>query len=253
MKLTGFFTLAEREISRFLRVWQQTLIPPIITSFLFILIFGFSLGSKIKMVGNVPYIEFILPGLLMMGVIMSSYSNTSSSLYISKFQGQFQEYLVSPLSYWQIIFAITAAGVLRGLLVGVGILGVGIFFANVTIHNIFILLYFVLLVSLLFSFAGIATGLWANNFDQMSVFATFIITPLTYLGGIFYSIQMLPSFWGTIAKFNPILYMVDGFRYGFIGVSDVPLWSSMLLVLVLTALFFVLCVYLLKKGYKVRT
>lgn len=253
MKLTGFFTLTEREVSRFLRVWQQTIIPPMITSILFILIFGYSLGSKISAVAGVSYIGFIIPGLLMMGVIMSAYSNTSSSLYISKFQGQVQEYLVAPLSYWQIIFALTIAGVLRALLVGAGILVVSLLFTSITIHSYAVLLYFIFAVSLLFSFAGIATALWATNFDQMSVFATFLITPLTYLGGVFYSVSMLPSFWGTVARLNPILYMVDGFRYGFIGVTDVPLWHSVVLVLVLSLLFFLLCVWMFKKGYKLRT
>ena len=253
MKLTGFFTLTEREVSRFLRVWQQTIIPPMITSILFILIFGYSLGSRISAVAGVSYIGFIIPGLLMMGVIMSAYSNTSSSLYISKFQGQVQEYLVAPLSYWQIIFALTIAGVLRAILVGVGILAVSLLFTSLTVHSYAMLLFFIVMVSLLFSFAGIATALWAGNFDQMSVFATFLITPLTYLGGVFYSISMLPPFWGTVARFNPILYMVDGFRYGFIGITDVPLWHSVLLVLLLTVSFFVLCVWMFKKGYKLRT
>src|SRR3989344_2219528 len=242
MSLTGFWTLTEREVSRFLRIWQQTIIPPMITSVLFILIFGYSLGSRISGVQGVPYLQFILPGLLMMGVIMSAYSNTSFSLYIAKFQGNVQELMVSPMSYWEIIFAITIGGVLRAFLVGIGILVVGILFAHVTIHSIFILLFFILMVSLLFSFAGIATALWGNNFDQMNVFATFLITPLTYLGGVFYSITMLPPFWATLARFNPILYMVDGFRYGFIGVVDVPLWHSILLLVILTLFFFFLCV-----------
>ncbi len=253
MNLIGFITLAERECWRFLRVWQQTIIPPIITSLLFILIFGYSLGSRITEVGGVSYLEFIVPGLLMMGVIMSAYMNTASSLYISKFQGSVQELLVAPLSYWEIIFALTIAGVLRGVLVGASILMVSLLFTSISVHSILILLYFVIMVSLLFSFAGIATGLWANNFDQMNVFSTFIITPLTYLGGVFHSIAMLPTFWQSVAKFNPIFYMVDGFRYGFLGKSDVSLWVSMLLVLALTIFFLVLCVYLFRKGYKLRT
>lgn len=251
--MTGLWTLTEREVSRFLRVWSQTIIPPMITSILFILIFGYSLGSKITQVAGVSYLEFILPGLLMMGVIMSAYANTSSSLFISKFQGNVQEFLVAPLSYWQIIAALTLAGVLRGLLVGLGILTVGLLFAHITLFNISILIYFLLMVSLLFSFAGIATALWATNFDRMTVFATFLITPLTYLGGVFYSIKMLPPLWQTVARFNPVLYMVDGFRYAFIGVADIPVWESALLVLVLTLFFFILCVEMFRKGYKLRT
>lgn len=253
MNLIGFTTLTERECRRFLRIWQQTIIPPVITSLLFILIFGYSFGPQIRGVSGVSYLEFIIPGLLMMGVIMSAYMNTASSLYISKFQGSVQEILTAPLSYWEIIFALTIAAVLRSVLVGISILMVSLLFTSISVQNVLVFVYFILMVSLLFSFAGIVTGLWANNFDQMNVFATFVITPLTYLGGVFYSIAMLPSIWQNIAKSNPILYMVDGFRYGFLGRSDIPLWISMLLVLGLVLFFFVLCVYLLKKGYKVRT
>lgn len=253
MNFTGLLTLTERECRRFLRVWQQTIIPPIITSLLFILIFGYSLGSRITDISGISYLEFIIPGLLMMGVIMSAYMNTASSLYISKFQGSVQELLVAPLSYWEIIASLTAAGILRGILVGSSILVVSLLFTNIHIYSVFVLMYFMIMVSLLFSFAGIATGLWANNFDQMNIFSTFVITPLTYLGGVFYSIHMLPLVWQHIAKFNPILYMVDGFRYGFLGTSDIPLWISMLLVLVLAVIFLVWCIYLFKKGYKLRT
>ncbi|PIN87485.1 ABC transporter permease [Candidatus Woesearchaeota archaeon CG10_big_fil_rev_8_21_14_0_10_32_24] len=250
--LTGMWTLAQREISRFLRVWQQTIIPPIITSTLFILIFGYSLGSRIKMVGGIGYLEFIIPGLLMMGVIMSAYMNTSSSLFISKFQKNIQEVLVSPLAYWQVIAALTLAAVLRALLVGIGILIVSFLFANLVVGNIFILLYFIIMVSIIFAFAGIATALWATSFDKMNVFATFLITPLTYLGGVFFSVQMLPPMWQNFAKFNPILYMVDGFRYGFIGTSDVNIWYSVILVFLLVVGFGALCVHLFKIGYKLR-
>ena len=253
MNLTGFMTMTEREVRRFLRVWQQTLIPPVITSVLFILIFGYSLGSRISAVGGVSYLEFIIPGLVMMGMIISAYSNSSSSLYLSKFHGNIQEYLVAPVSYWQIILALTIAAVLRAMLVGISILAVSYWFVPFSLHHLPVLLYFMLLTSLLFAFAGIATGLWASNWDQVNVFSTFIITPLTYLGGVFYSISSLPLFWSTVAKFNPILYMVDGFRYGLIGVADVSLLFSMVLVFILALFFFLLCVQWFRKGYKLRT
>jgi ABC-2 type transport system permease protein len=246
-------TIIRKEVVRFLRIWSQSLIPPILTSTLFILIFGYSLGSRISEVGGVSYLEFILPGLLMMGVIMSAYAASSFSLFIQKFHGSIQELLVAPIAYWQIITGLTISAMIRSLIVGLGILGVSLFFTSVSIHNIFILISFILLVSMLFSFAGIATALWANNFDQMSVFSTFLITPLTYLGGVFYSINMLPPFWANVAKFNPILYMVDGFRYGFIGVSDIPVLYSFSLVLGLTVIFFAICVYMFKTGYNLRT
>lgn len=236
-----------------MRIWTQSLIPPILTSTLFILIFGYSLGSQITAVAGVSYLEYIIPGLMMMGVIMSSYAGTSFSLFIQKFHGSIQELLVAPISYWQIIAGLTIAAVIRGLLVGLGILLISMIFTSITVSHIFFLLFFIIMVALLFSFAGIVTALWANNFDQMNIFSTFIITPLTYLGGVFYSIKMLPSFWGNVAKFNPILYMVDGFRYGFIGVTDVPLFHSVIVVLVLTVGFFLLCVHLFRTGYKLRT
>ncbi len=245
--------LTQREIKRFLRIWTQSLIPPVLTSSLFILIFGFSLGSRISEVSGVSYLEFILPGLLMMGVIMIAYAATSFSLFIQKFHGSVQEILVAPISYWQIIMSLTISGIARSMLVGLGILMVSLLFTSITIYNIFILFSFILLVSMLFSFAGIITALWAENFDQMSIFSTFLITPLTYLGGVFYSIEMLPPFWANLAKFNPILYMVDGFRYGFIGVSDIPVLYSFLVVSFLTLTFFVICVQMFRSGYKLRT
>ena len=244
--------ITRREISRILRIWSQTIIPPIITSALFILIFGYSLGSRITEVAGVSYLEFIIPGLLMMAVIMSSYANTSTSLFIAKWHKMVQEWLVAPISYWQIIISLTLAGVFRAVLIGAGVLLVSLIFTTITIHSYFLFLYFILMSSLLFSFAGIITGLWATNFDKMNVFSTFLITPLTYLGGVFYSINMLPSFWANVAKFNPILYMVDGFRYAFIGVSDVPLIYSILLVLFLTLGFFIWSIYLFRIGYRLR-
>lgn len=245
-------TIVRREIGRFLRIWTQTIIPPILTSILFILIFGFSLGSRISEIHGVSYLQFIIPGLLMMGVIMSAYS-TAFSLYLQRFQGSIQELLVAPISYWHMILGITLGGVLRALLVGAGILIVSLIFGAVTIQHFFVVLLFIILVSMLFAFAGIVTALWANDFDQLNIFSTFLITPLTYLGGVFYSVDMLPAFWRSLAHFNPILYMVDGFRFGFLGHSDIPLLYSLGIVVALTIFFFVLCVQMFRRGYKLRT
>lgn len=246
-------TLTIRDIKRFLRIWTQSLIPPMLTSILFILIFGYSLGSRISEIEGVSYLNFILPGLLIMGVIMSAYMASSFALFIQKFQRSIEELLVAPIAYWQIIAGTTIAAMLRSFIVGLGILVVSLLLTTITIHNIWILLTFIILVSMLFSFAGIATALWANNFDQMNIFSTFLITPLTYLGGVFYSINMLPPFWAAAARFNPILYMIDGFRYGFIGVSDIPVIYSLAVVFSLTLIFFVMCVWMFKTGYKLRT
>ena len=251
--LIPLFTLILCDTKRFLRVWSQSLIPPMLTSVLFILIFGYSLGARISEVEGVSYLNYILPGLLMMGVIMSAYMASSFTLFLKKFQNSIQELLVAPIAYWQIIAGTTIAAILRAFLVGLGILLVSILFTSIHIYNVWLLLLFMILVCMLFAFAGIATALWAKNFGQMSIFSTFLITPLTYLGGVFYSIKMLPPFWAAAARFNPILYMIDGFRYGFLGISDVPVIYSFAVVLSLTIIFFVLCVWMFKTGYKLRT
>jgi len=251
--MISFLSFTNREVSRLLRVWKQTIVPPIITSLLYILIFGYSLGSKITSIGGVSYLEYIFPGLIMMGVISSSYSNTSSSLYISKFQGNIQEVLVAPMSYMSIIIALATGSLVRSTLVAIGTLIIGSLFAGLSIVNIAVIIYFLVASILLFAFAGILTGLWAESFDQMSVFATFVVTPLTYLGGVFYSIDMLPPFFRTISLLNPIYYIVDGFRYGFFGTTTSPLWISALVVFILTVFFFGTCVVLFKRGYRIRT
>ena len=170
-----------------------------------------------------------------------------------KFDGSIQELLLAPITYWQIIIGQTVAALLRSLLVGAGILLISLAFTNIQVHSVLFLILFVVLTAALFSFAGIATALWAENFDKMNIFSVFLITPLTYLGGVFYSISMLPPLWQSVAKFNPILYMVDGFRYGLIGVHDMPLNQSLIIVISLTLLFFVICVRMFKTGYNIRS
>ena len=250
---TAFWSLADREVRRLLRVWKQTLVPPIITSLLYILIFGYSLGSRITEIGGVSYLSFIFPGLIIMGVISASYANSSASLYISKFAGNIQELLVAPISYMSIIGAICLSCLVRGVIVALGTIFIGSFFAGLTISNIFVIVTVMVLTSLLFGLAGIVTALWAQSFDQMNVFAVFVVTPLTYLGGVFYSIDMLPSFWKTVSLFNPIYYIVDAFRYGFLGISYSPVWISLLVLLGLTTLFFFWATYLFRIGYNVRS
>ncbi len=247
------WTLVRRETVRVLRIWTQSIIPPILTSSLFIVIFGAAIGSHVPTVGGVSYLSFIVPGLLMMGIIMSSYAATSFSLFIQKFHGSIQELLVSPISYWQIIWGLTMGAVVRALLVAIGIVVVSAILTPMSVAHVGALIFFALMTTLLFAFAGIVTALWANNFDQMNVFLTFVITPLTYLGGIFYSIGSLPEPWRTVASFNPIVYIIDGFRYGFLGTSDISIWYSVLIVSVLTVGFFLLSVHLFRKGYKIRS
>ncbi len=249
----GFFTLVRREIQRFSRLWSQTLIPPLITALLYMLIFGYSIGSRISSVQGFSYLQFIIPGLIMMSIITNSYANASTSLYIAKFQGNIQELLVSPLSYLELVCAFLLGGITRGLIVGLGVFIVSIVFSSVPLMHIFIILIFAILVSFIFACAGLLTGIWAKNFDQMSVFQTFIITPAIYLGGVFYSLHMLPSFWQHVSRFNPLFYMIDGFRYGFLGVSDGSVLLSFIILVVLAIVSFTLCVHLFRKGYQLRT
>ncbi len=253
MSLVPFKTLLRREVHRFLKLFSQTIIPPAITALLFILIFGYSIGSRITSIDGVSYMEYIIPGLLMMGVITSAYAHTSTSLFLMKFQGNIQEILITPMSYMEVVLAMNLGGIVRGLIVGSMILIIALLFSPITILHAFYLLFFVLLVSLIFSCAGFLTALWAENFDQLNIFITFLITPLIYLGGVFYSINMLPPFWSNVSHFNPVLYMVNGVRYGFIGLTDVPLASAVSLVVALAAVSFGLSVYLFKKGYSLKS
>jgi len=223
-----------------------------LTSSLFILIFGYSLGSRISTVSGVSYLEFILPGLVMMGVIMSAHTGTASTLFIQKWHNSIQELLVAPINYWEVIMGITIAALIRALIVGIGITAISLIFTQVQIFNYLILFYFIIFTALFFAFTGIITALWATDFDQMSMFGTFLITPLTYLGGVFYSIDMLPQFWQSVAKFNPVLYLVDGFRYGFLGISDINVITSAIILFGLTAIGFGISIYLLRIGYKIR-
>jgi len=251
--LLGFSFLLWRETHRFIRLANQTLVPPLLTVVLYLLIFGYSLGSRIANVGEVSYTHFIIPGLIMMSVITSAYSNSSSSLYISRFQGNIQELLVSSLSSLEIVGAIVLGGVLRGLCVGVLVAGTAMLMANVPLLHVGVALYFITLVAFIFSCAGFLSGLWADDFDRLSLFQTYILIPLTYLGGVFFSIDMLPGFWRKVAMVNPILYFVNGLRYGFLGVTDVDVALSAAAVLVVSAGTFYACYALFKSGYNIKT
>jgi len=249
----GFFFLLWREIHRFLRLANQTLVPPLLTVVLYILIFGYSLGSRISSVGNVSYMHFIIPGLVMMSVITSAYANTSTSLYLARFQRNIDELLVSPLSNLQIVGAIVLGGVLRGLCVGILVAGTATLMSGIPLRNPAVTLYFVVLVALVFSCAGFISALWADDFDRLSFGQTYILTPLTYLGGVFFSIDMLPGIWRHVAAVNPILYFVNGLRFGFLGISDVNVVLSATAVLALGAALFYVCYALFKSGYNIKT
>lgn len=252
-QLIGFFTLVEREVSRIFRVWRQTLVPPIITASLYILIFGYSLGDRIDMGVGISYLAFIFPGLVLMGVMTSAYSNSSFSLFITKFHKNIQELLASPLSSLGINLAYAAGSLVRASCVGIGTYLVGFFLAGITLHNIPLAIYILIITSIVFAQAGFLTAMWAEDFDQVNVFTVFLITPLIYLGGVFYSINLLPPFWKTLSAFNPIFYLVDAFRYAFIGTSDAPVLLSVAIATGIAIALTVVNVYLFKKGYKIRS
>lgn len=248
----GFRTLLRREVFRFVGLINQTVIPTIISALLYILIFGYSLGSRIREIDGFPYVYYILPGLAMMGVITSAYANTSTSIYIARLERYIEDILVSPLSYLETALAFVLGGVARGLLAGGLILGTFLVVGRVELYNIFYIVSFMLVVSLIFSCLGIIAALWADKMDHLMVFTNYFIHPLIFLGGVFYSIHMLPEFWEYVSLFNPILYMVSGLRYGVLGVSDVSPVLSLGLILLLGAITFWLTVFLFKIGYKLR-
>ncbi|MBX9808855.1 ABC transporter permease [Candidatus Gracilibacteria bacterium] len=250
---TAYMTIVRKEVSRFLRVWKQTIVPPVITTTLYYVIFGQFIGSRIGEVGGFSYMEFIVPGLVMMSVIMNSFSHVVSSFYMAKFQKTIEEILVSPTPYWVIIFGFITGGVIRGMVTGGIVLAVALFFTHVSFAHIGLTLLFAFLTSLLFALVGLLNGLIADSFDSTSVVPNFVLTPLTYLGGVFYSISMLPPIWQTISHANPILYMIDGFRYGMHGTSDIAPWISFVVLVGFCTVFFSIIWYMFSKGKGIRT
>lgn len=252
-KYTAFKTIVIREILRFSRIWIQTILPPMITMALYFIIFGNLIGSQIGDMSGYKYIDYIVPGLILMSIITNSYANVVSSFFGSKFQKNIEEMLVSPIPNYLILTGFVAGGVARGLIVGVAVTIVSLFFSNVHIYNFWIVISTALITSILFSLAGFINGVFAKTFDDISIVPTFVLTPLTYLGGIFYTISMLPEFWQNVSLMNPILYMVNAFRYGFLGVSDINLVTSYVITSGFVIVMFFGCVMLLNKGYGVRS
>ncbi len=249
----SFSTIVRKEIGRFLRIWTQTLLPPVINQSLYFVIFGAFIGSQIRNIEGIQYMAFIVPGLIMMAVINSSFSNVVSSFFGSKFQRNIEELMVSPTPNWVIISGYTMGGVVRGILVGAIVYLISAFFTHPVVYNIFIVALFVFLTAVVFSLGGLINAIFATKFDDISIFPTFVLTPLTYFGGVFYSIKDLPPFWQVLTRFNPILYMVDGFRYGFFGISDVDVRFSIFMLIAFTVLFAGICWYLLKKGIGLKS
>ena len=246
-------TIVVKEIRRFMRIWIQTILPPAITMSLYFIIMGKFIGSQINDIQGYSYIEFIAPGLIMMSIITNSYANSVSSFYSSKFQRHIEEMLVSPMPNYIIIIGFMLGGVARGIIVGIAVTIVALFFTDLEIYNIGLVLITVLLTSALFSLAGIINGVFANSFDDISIIPTFVLTPLTYLGGVFFSINMLSEFWQTVSLANPILYMVNSFRLSILGITDISLQSAMTVMISFFIVLFFVCLYLLNKGIGIRT
>ena len=248
----AYVTIVRKEISRFMRIWQQTLLPPVITTSLYFVIFGSLIGPRIGTMEGFRYMEFIVPGLILMSVITNAYANVSSSFFGSKFQRSIEELQVSPTPNSVILLGYITGGVVRGLLVGLVVTLVSVYFSELSIHNLFVMISVVLLTAILFSLGGFVNGLFAQKFDDVSIVPTFILTPLTYLGGIFYTIKLLPEFWQLVSYGNPILYMIDAFRYGFLGVFNINLVYSYGMILSFIAMLFYINLRLLNSGYGIR-
>ncbi|WP_063374864.1 ABC transporter permease [Pseudoalteromonas luteoviolacea] len=241
-----------KECIRFLRIWVQTLVPPAITMTLYFIIFGSLIGSRIGEMGGFGYMEFIVPGLIMMSVITNSYSNVASSFYSTKFQKSIEELLVAPVPNYVIVLGYMGGGMARGMLVGLIVSIVSLFFVDIQIHNIAVIVATVVLTSAVFALGGLINAVYANSFDDISIIPTFVLTPLTYLGGVFYSIQLLPEFWQGVSQINPIIYMVNAFRYGFLGVSDVDIYVAFTVLIGFISVLFTIALTLIKRGVGLR-
>ncbi len=248
----GFQTIIIREFSRIVRIWGQTIVPPAVTATLYFIIFGSLIGRRVGQVGGYDYMQFIAPGLIMMTVIQNSYGNVVSSFFGAKFGKHVEELLVSPLPNWLILSGYVGGGILRGVLVGSVVTVVSLFFTRLAITHVFAIISAVFLTSTVFALGGFINALFAKNFDQISWFPTFVLTPLTYLGGVFYSITMLPAWAHFISHANPILYMVSTFRYGFLGTSDVDLRLAYAIMVAAAVLMFAVAVTLLNRGTGIR-
>lgn len=250
--LVAFTTIVVKEVRRFFRIWPQTLVPPAITIGLYYVIFGSLIGSRIGPMGGFDYMKFVVPGLIMMSVITNSYANVVSSFFGAKFQHSIEELLVSPTPEWIILLGYTIGGVARGLCVGVIVTMLSLAFTRLDVSHPLLTIFVVGLTSMLFSMAGLVNAVYANSFDDISIVPTFVLTPLTYLGGVFYSIDLLPPFWRALSQANPILHMVNAFRYGMLGVSDVDVVFALGMIVLFIVVLWSYSLYLLKSGKRLR-
>lgn len=250
-KWTAFYTMIRKDVVRMFRIWVQTFLPSVITSVLYFLVFGTVLGSRVGEMHGVPYMTFVVAGLVMLAIVTTSYANTSFTFFTSKFFARsIDELLVSPMPPWLMIAGFVGGGVVRGTIVGALVLIVSLFFTNLhlPIASVFIILFFAILTAFVFSLAGLVNGIYAKSIDGINIVPTFVLTPLVYLGGIFYSVESLPTWWQTITYLNPLFYLVNGFRYGFLGITDVPMYVAVLMLIGMIVLLVGINWYLIKKG-----
>src|SRR5450631_1450051 len=248
----GFTTIIIREFNRIVRIWGQTIVPPVVTATLYFVIFGSLIGRRVGQMGGFDYMQYIAPGLIMMSVITNSYANAVSSFFGAKFGKHVEEMLVAPLPNWIIILGYVAGGVLRGLMVGVVVTSVSLIFTKLHIHHLFVIFAAVLLTATVFSLGGLLNAVFAKNFDQVNWIPAFVLTPLTYFGGVFYSVSLLPEWAQRLSYVNPILHMVNAFRYGFLGVSDVNVWLAFGLMAAAAVALFGVLLYLMDRGTGIR-
>ena len=253
VNLVGLGTIIHREIRRVARIWIQTIVPPAITMTLYFIIFGSLIGRRIGEMDGVPYMTFIAPGLIMMAVITNSFGNVVSSFFSGKLHRHLEEMLVSPLTFSTIVTGYVVGGVVRGVAVAALVTVVALLFTDLTVVHPFITVSVVILTSIVFSLAGLLNAIFAKSFDEISIIPTFLLTPLTYLGGVFFSISLLSPPWQTVAQLNPILYMVNAFRYGMLGSSDIPIGTAYALIGVALVGLYSIVIYLLNRGIGIRT
>ncbi|MEW6989086.1 ABC transporter permease [Colwelliaceae bacterium 6441] len=246
-------SILHKEVHRFMRIWVQTLVPPAITISLYFVIFGELIGSRIGQMGGFDYMSFIVPGLIMMSVITNSYSNVASSFFSAKWQRNVEEMLVAPVPNWVIVAGYVGGGMCRGILVGCIVTLISLLFTDIQIHNIWVIIITVALTSATFALGGLINAIFAGSFDDISIIPTFILTPLTYLGGVFYSITLLPEFWQGVSQINPIVYMVNAFRYGFLGITDVSLTVAFSVLGAFIITLYIIAMTLITKGIGLRS
>jgi len=248
----ALLTIVTKEVRRFMRIWPQTMLPPAITTALYFLIFGTLMGQRIGEIAGASYMDYIVPGIILMSVISHSYANVVSSFYSTKFQRHIEELLVSPVPNWVILAGYVSGGVCRGLLVGTVVIGISLLFTTIPVIHLGLSCLVFLLTAILFALAGFINAVFADSFDDISIIPNFILTPLTYLGGVFYSVDMLPELWQTVSLANPILYIVNSFRYGLIGVTDIDITLALTMIISFIVALIVFSLYLLNKGVGIK-